>query len=219
MSLALPLAMAAFGAASSLHCAAMCGPLASCLLADSPRSEASGLLAVIYQAGRWSGYAAAGALAGAAGEQVEGWLGALAPLASWALALALGAAALGLAPRLSELPLLGPLLAAGLRRAASWSPARRAFALGLATPALPCGLLYAALGLSLAAGSAARGSLAMLAFALGTTPLLLLAQLGLGALPRGLARHREALQRGMLALSALALLWRGYAAARGAPCH
>jgi hypothetical protein len=224
MNLALPLATAVFGAASSLHCAAMCGPLSSCLLAAPPVAgrppTTPGALAALYQTGRWCGYAAAGAIAGSAGGQVEGWLGALAPLASWALALAMGAAALGLAPRVNELPILGPLLAAGLRRAASWPPARRAFALGLATPALPCGLLYAALGLSLAAGTALHGALAMLAFAAGTTPLLLLAQFGLGALSRGpLARHRESIQRGLLAVSALALVWRGYAAASGAPCH
>jgi hypothetical protein len=56
-------------------------------------------------------------------------------------------------------------------------PAKRgALALGLATPLLPCGPLYLMLAIALASGSAVRGIEFMLAFALGTVPLLWLAQ-------------------------------------------
>ena len=48
--------------------------------------------------------------------------------------------------------------------------------LGIATPLLPCGPLYFLVALALLAGSAVRGAEMMLAFGLGTVPLLWLAQ-------------------------------------------
>ena len=48
--------------------------------------------------------------------------------------------------------------------------------LGLATPLLPCGPLYFLLSLALLSGSAARGAETLLAFGLGTVPLLWFAQ-------------------------------------------
>jgi uncharacterized protein len=51
-----------------------------------------------------------------------------------------------------------------------------AAALGLATPLLPCGPLYFLITLALLSGSALRGTEFMLAFGLGTVPLLWLAQ-------------------------------------------
>ena len=53
---------------------------------------------------------------------------------------------------------------------------RAAAALGVATPLLPCGPLYFLLSLALFAGSALRGAETLLAFGLGTVPLLWLAQ-------------------------------------------
>jgi uncharacterized protein len=51
-----------------------------------------------------------------------------------------------------------------------------AAALGLATPFLPCGPLYFLVALALLSGSSLRGVEFMLAFGLGTVPLLWLAQ-------------------------------------------
>jgi ribosomal protein uS17 len=51
-----------------------------------------------------------------------------------------------------------------------------AAALGFATPLLPCGPLYFIVALALISGSALRGAEFMLAFGLGTVPLLWLAQ-------------------------------------------
>ncbi|MCX8017281.1 MAG: sulfite exporter TauE/SafE family protein, partial [Rhodocyclaceae bacterium] len=53
----------------------------------------------------------------------------------------------------------------------------QALPLGLLWGWLPCGLVYSALPTALAAGSAGRGALAMLAFGLGTLPNLLMAGL------------------------------------------
>ena len=56
------------------------------------------------------------------------------------------------------------------------SRVQAAAALGFATPALPCGPLYFLIGLALLSGSVLRGVEFMLAFGLGTVPLLWLAQ-------------------------------------------
>src|SRR6185369_4417087 len=62
----------------------------------------------------------------------------------------------------------------------AWGRARSritaAAALGFATPLLPCGPLYFILSLALLSGSVGRGIEFMLAFGLGTVPLLWIAQ-------------------------------------------
>jgi hypothetical protein len=98
-------------------------------------------------------------------------------------------------------------------RLSSWvrrrSQVQAAAALGLATPLLPCGPLYFILGLALFSGSALRGVEFMLAFGLGTVPLLWLAQsqshwIRSTLSPRWLGRVRLA-----LALTvALVISWR-----------
>jgi sulfite exporter TauE/SafE len=56
------------------------------------------------------------------------------------------------------------------------SRVQAATALGLATPLLPCGPLYFLVALAFLSGSMLRGVEVMLAFGLGTVPLLWLAQ-------------------------------------------
>ncbi len=82
-------------------------------------------------------------------------------------------------------------------------------ALGLATPLLPCGPLYFLLALALLSGSAARGTEFMLAFGLGTVPLLWLAQTQFGRLERRMSplwTNRVRLSLGLAA--ALVAAWR-----------
>ena len=74
-----------------------------------------------------------------------------------------------------------PVFLGGLTlRLSQWTRRRSrvqaAAALGFATPLLPCGPLYFILTLALVSGSALRGIEFMLAFGLGTVPLLWLAQ-------------------------------------------
>ena len=60
---------------------------------------------------------------------------------------------------------------------------------GLLTGLMPCGALYAAWLCAMSSGSAAKGALLMLAFSLGTVPLMLLfASLG-ALLPRGWTKY------------------------------
>lgn len=154
------------GLAGSPHCVGMCGGLAT---------AAGGGPA--WHAGRLSTYAALGALAGAAGAVLPGpaWL----PAAISLVFLAFFSARLagwGAAPPLPAA--LRPLFAwAGraLRRPGGLGR----YGFGLVNGLLPCGLVYAALALPVASGSAAKGALLMLLFGLGTVPALAVAALGL----------------------------------------
>lgn len=180
------------GLVGSPHCLGMCGPF---VLACG-RSPAG---ASAYHAGRLTTYATLGALAGTFGDVLPGpsWI----PAAISLLVVAWFAAALaGLVPepRLS-IP--------GNARAMRWAMGRKGVAsryvLGAANGLLPCGLVYAALGIPLASGNAAVGAFAMVLFGLGTVPAL--AALTLGA--RRLLGTGLWLRRALAAGVMLAALW------------
>lgn len=198
---------AAFGLASSLHCAAMCGPIAAC--AAGTTTGRAGLVAR-YHLGRLLGYALAGAIVGALGGTALSTLKAPgARLIPWALALVLVLQAAGLIRRAGELPLLGPLVVRAGRLAASLPDKARAASLGAITPLLPCGLLWGMYALALASGSAKGGALTLLAFAAGGIPALLFAQ-GVRAWLGGVLGDRVRwVERGTLLLGAVFLVWRG----------
>lgn len=181
------------GLASTLHCAGMCGGIASSLLIGGPwgtASRASHVLTLTH-AGRITAYASAGLLIGAVGTPVVGWLDRELAfrLVQWAGAVALiwiGLSTAGLLPALSGLDrLLSPVAnalarTAGTAKGRVWSPLAAGFAWGL----MPCAMVYGALFLAMLTGSAALGGLTMLAFGLGTLPALLATSLGLRALSR-----------------------------------
>jgi hypothetical protein len=191
----------------------MCGPLAVCFLGARGGATA-------YRVGRIAAYALAGAAAGGLGAalgatalpQAGVWVAAV--LAAGLLLFALGGTG-----KLARVP----GLAGTVSRAASWSnrlpPVRRAAALGLLTPLLPCGLLYAVYAAALVAGGAWNGAVVTLGFALGSLPVLALAQLNLGWLRRRLSPSaRELLQRGVLLGAAAVLIWRAWASHAGGSC-
>jgi uncharacterized protein len=204
-----------FGLANSVHCACMCGPLA---MACGSRASAT----LAYQGGRFVSYAATGALLGGIGSLLgsRSLLGAPAPWVILVLGGALLLFALTGERGALKLPWLGPLL----HRIAGWSarqgPIRRGAALGLLTPLLPCGLLWAACAAAAIAGSTQDGSLVMAAFALGGLPLLVLVQGPLGGLVRRLSAARlDLVRRAAMTLCACLLLWRGVLALQGSCCH
>lgn len=144
------------GLASMPHCAAMCA--APCALASGPGRGGS----VAFQSGRLASYGAAGAMAGAAA-------GALAQLASWAPALR----PLWTLVQVAALALGMWLLWRGRqpRWLAQWrAPNPHAAGAGLLWAAWPCGMLHSALLLAALSGSALAGGLAMLLFALASSP-------------------------------------------------
>jgi sulfite exporter TauE/SafE len=123
---------------------------------------------VAWHAGRLTTYAALGAVAGAVGGALPG-PGWVAAAVSTGLLVWFAAALAGLVP---EPTVRIPGVSSLAGRAARSKGAAPGYLLGLATGLLPCGLVYAALSIPVASGSALVGSLSMVAFGLGTVPAL-----------------------------------------------
>jgi hypothetical protein len=193
-----------FALVHGLHCAGMCGPL---VLVAAPGARA----ALAYHAGRIAAYGFTGAVAGSLSPLDGGWL----VPAVLAIALLLGATGSALHLRIPLPRLVQRSLAAALRL----PPDLRGLLVGLGTPLLPCGLLFAAYGAAFAAGSAPGGALVMLGLAFGSLPPLLLAHGPLAALRTRLGPHGYATLRRAAAVSAaLALGWRAWTDWQGVGC-
>ena len=165
------------GLATSLHCAGMCGPVACSLMSLKQGEGQQQQAAVIYHVGRVLSYTAIGVAMGAAGKwPLESITQTPVMVLPWILAVVLLGMSLGLHVKLPR-PAFFKKWSARTRLKLCRIPVKRgALALGLATPLLPCGPLYLMAGIALASGSAIRGAEFMLAFSLGTIPLLWLAQ-------------------------------------------
>ncbi len=183
------------------HCTGMCGPFVlaqvSARLERVPLSAMSefrrltGAAVLPYHVGRATSYALIGALSAS----VAGHVGAL-PGLRWLsvalLALAalffLGYALRSLTSWLPKLPVSGRPGQRSRPRSAGWWGERvsglarplfgnptgwRGYGLGMALGFIPCGMLYGAVAVAAASGSALTGALGMAAFALGTVPSLL----------------------------------------------
>ena len=153
-------AAALAGLVGSPHCMGMCGSFALAC--------GGGRRGVAWHAGRLTTYAGLGALAGAIGGLLPG-PGWVAPTVSTALLVWFAGALAGLVP---EPALRIPGVSSLAGRAARSPGAVPGYLLGLSTGLLPCGLVYAALAIPVASGSALVGALSMVAFGLGTVPAL-----------------------------------------------
>lgn len=198
------------GLVTSLHCAGMCGPLACALLPGSGDRADAQTVATVYHGSRLAGYAVVGAVAGALGAWPLRWLGSdAARWLPWVLVAFFVAVACRFDRRLPKIAWLGRAYFQVSQRLRGGSRLRAAAALGAATPLLPCGPLYFLVTLAALGGSALRGTELMLAFGLGTVPLLWVAQMNFGWVrsklgPAGLARA----QAGLALAVALVLAWR-----------
>jgi len=179
---ALPTAlllMFLLGFMGSLHCIGMCGGLVTAVSMSQANIWWAGLF--IYQFGRVTTYALLGLLVGFSGVALTTFGG---DLLQRILAITAGTLMIIFALNLAG------WLPDPLRRFSTWASrksglaklARRAseharagswYALGLANGLLPCGLVYAALSLALAAGNAQTATLMMAAFGLGTIPAMM----------------------------------------------
>ena len=128
-----------FGAVNSLHCACMCGPLALAF-----QGGTRGALA--YHITRTTSYTSIGVVLGGLGS-VLGSQQLGTPTAYVAFVLAAGLIVLAPVGERGALsiPGLGSALQNAMARTRQWSATKRAGLLGLFTPLLPCGLLWAAL--------------------------------------------------------------------------
>jgi sulfite exporter TauE/SafE len=200
------------GAAGSLHCIGMCGPLALALPASRGGfgNRLAGLL--LYNGGRALTYAAYGAVFGALGARI-GWFG-------WQQRFSVG---LGLV--LLLFLMLPAWFPAGFHR----QPFPRAMArlrvhlgrhlldprpaarlvTGLLNGLLPCGLVYMALAGAALAGSAGHGAAFMAAFGLGTLPAMAVLMLTGGFLRPALRKQLSGAYPALMALMACLLILRG----------
>lgn len=185
-----PAAAFAAGLATSLHCAAMCGPLA-CAMRVKP---------VEYHASRFISYSIAGAICGALGDGiVDLFQGDTARFVPWVLAAVLLVLAFGLEKRLPQPRFFAAmLLRAKLNRSLGWL-----------TPLLPCGPLWLMLGASAVTGSWWSGALHMGAFVMGTIPLFFLLQSQATRLQNRFSPSAiRWTQQGVALVSAGLLVWR-----------
>lgn len=184
------------GLLGSTHCLGMCGGIVSALtlglhpdLRRSPVRLAPYLLA--YNAGRIGSYTVAGALAGAVSAGAFGlmppaWVLWTVRALTGAFMIALGLYLAGWWPGLQQLEKWGGKLWRHVeplgRRLLPVNHPLKALAFGLVWGWLPCGMVYAALAWALVSGSAGQGAALMLAFGLGTLPMLLTVGATAGAL-------------------------------------
>ncbi len=205
-----PSAALVAGLVTSLHCAGMCGPL-SCMFAPGPRDRSDPqTVATAYHVSRVFGYTLLGAVAGGVGRVPAALLGdGFLRLLPWVLIVFFLTVAFRVDRWLPKPAFLGRLRL----RLSSWlhgkSRVQVAAVMGAATPVLPCGPLYFLITLSALSGSALRGAEFMLAFGLGTVPLLWIAQAGYGRLrlrlsPLWLGRFQMA----VALVAALVIMWR-----------
>jgi hypothetical protein len=195
------------------HCAGMCGGIVGALSLQSPNiangGGASVLVHLAYNLGRIASYVLAGLLAGLLGQAAGNLMAVQNGLYLFAslMLIAMGLYLLGVTQFLTPVERGGQVLWQRIqpltRRFLPVGGVAQALPLGLLWGWLPCGLVYSALTTALAAGSATKGALLMLAFGLGTLPNLLLAGLLL-------ARFRRFAQaRATRAISGLLVLGYG----------
>ncbi|MFM1872811.1 MAG: hypothetical protein RL398_2233 [Planctomycetota bacterium] len=202
-----------FGVANSVHCACMCGPIAVALHANATS-------ALWYHSGRTVAYGALGVGLGAVGAAFgTRELGAPTAWVSFVLAAGLVMLALTGERGVLRIPGLGGALQSVLRRGRTLPGFARALLLGLATPLLPCGLLWAAFASAAVAGSPLGGGSVMTGFALGSLPLLLFAQLQAHWLTKRFGPTTLLwIQRSAMLVAAGVLAWRGVVAMQGESC-
>lgn len=198
------------GLVVSLHCAGMCGPLA-CAFHPRPGEATSPYVAhSLYHGARLFSYAVLGALAGWLGTMPSLFLpGTIAVYLPWVLVGFFLVVALGLDRFVPKPKFLSRLFFRAKLRAGQLPASTKGLGLGLLTPFLPCGPLYLVFGVALFTGSALRGAEFLLAFGLGTVPLLWLVQSRFGWLQRRLGPvWTGRLQRGVALAAALVIAWR-----------
>jgi hypothetical protein len=199
------------GLAGSAHCAGMCGPIALALPTGGRRGLALVPNRVAYNLGRVTTYCLMGVVFGLIGRSL-----ALAGVQRW-VSIGLGVAILiGLFVARARALAIGiavPVawLKSALGRLLHQQTLVSQYSLGMLNGLLPCGLVYIA-----CVGAAATGGLVsaveyMLAFGLGTVPMMLALGLAGQALPLGFRLRLQKLIPVCLALVAVLLILRGLA--------
>lgn len=193
MDLITPLTI---GIVGSLHCIGMCGPIVVALPLKNQNMLTKVLGAVLYNSGRVATYGLLGVLFGLLGKGIH-----MAGFQQWTSII------LGIVMIISvlfpfvfrEKITIGNLLAGmasrlivRLKKLFASRSYGSLLLIGLLNGLLPCGLVYVAIAGAINSGSVISGSLFMVLFGIGTTPLLLLATLASDAIGQ---RIRQKMQK------------------------
>lgn len=179
------------GLITSVHCVAMCGGIGlsqSLPVKEKSGDSKSGLQTILrplsYNLGRVCSYTVIGLCLGTVGAAVGGNEGIAIPpmlqgllkIIAGLLMVIMGINLLGIFPVLRRFSLHAPAFISKLISSTGML-SKGPFAVGLLNGLMPCGPLQAMWIVALASGSPIKGALSMLAFSLGTLPLML----GLGS--------------------------------------
>lgn len=197
------------GLAGSVHCAAMCGPLILLVAKAGAGQRSPARSSFAYHAGRIAIYALIG--------MIFGTLGLSMALAGWQRGLSIVAGVTILAGLFlsSATALKTPVMKLVTRLKSTFGHLlqRRSlasqFSLGAINGLLPCGLVYVAAAGAAATGHPLTGASYMVAFGLGTLPMLLGIVVAGGRLPFAARLHR--LMPVAVAVVAVLLILRGLA--------
>ncbi len=204
------------GLFASLHCVGMCGPI---VLAYSTAGRSANpgtvfAMHLAYNGGRIASYATIGALVGVIGTTLSSLdiIGGYVSIVGGVLMVGFGLGLLGVA----FFP--GHSVSAGLsglaRKAYGGLLTRRTMGskalLGLLTPLLPCGLLYAMLIKAATAGSVVGGAATMAVFGVGMSPSLILVGSLSSFFSTRLRKGAEQLAAVFIVFLGLILLLRGF---------
>lgn len=204
-----PIAALVAGMVTSLHCVAMCGPLA-CAVCVKKNGSGSLVASLSYHAARILSYTIAGVVAGFVGRDVAHFFsnGTLKGVA-WIFIGFFLIVALGLDKRF-PLPPLGKWASRAAQSALALGPFARPATLGLLTPFIPCMALYLIIASSSLSGSAFSGGVIMAAFGLGSMPLLFFLQSQYIVVSRRVnsAARMEVLRRSLAVISVVFLTYR-----------
>lgn len=189
------------GLFTSVHCVAMCGGinLTQSVAGEERRPLGNSLL---YNLGRLVSYTLTGGLLGLLGEavavslEVRGLIG----LIAGGVMVLMGVNMLG---QFQLLRRLAPRLPNGAAVALAKLARQGPFAIGLVNGLMPCGPLQSMQLYAVASGGPLTGALSMMAFCLGTIPLILVLGLAAGALRRSWKRRMLQCSAGLLVLFGL----------------
>lgn len=177
------------GVLGSAHCIGMCGPIAAMMNLGTSGVRSSLLRQTLWSSGRVFTYAFLGMVAGFAGAKLAGseFLSSRTNIVQVQAGFAVFAGVLLLLQGLLATGWIrrrqraagGCLTASVFGRFLQSGSALMVFIAGIVTGFLPCGLVYSFLALAAASASIWKGLLLMIAFGLGTFPVMLVTGAGL----------------------------------------
>jgi len=194
------------GMVTSLHCVGMCGPMVCAF--QSPQGVEKGHLTRVssYHTMRIISYTMIGAVAGALGAapliyfQQSSWIW----IVPWAIVVFFVALGLGLDKKIPKPRKVSLWFHRTAFKVKQLPPTAGAGVLGFLTPLLPCGPLYLVFAVALLSGSPLAGAEFLLAFSLGTLPLLWLVHSQYGKIQKWVTPlTMNRIQRGMALFMAL----------------